>query len=646
MKKKTQQIQRKIAHSIQKAWSFLEQEQQAKGNFIGLSFTQDGTKEKVGKTAFTTSLILNCLRYVSESPHIDTEGFNTLTSKATNYICSEKEEKYCIWNYWQKGEPLRKTLPGDMDDTSLAFASLKLWKPEVVDGEMLARLTHALIAAEVKTGGPYNTWITNFKKDKRWQDCDIAVNANIAYMLSLLGVTLPKLTSYFEKVLKNGEFSSKYYLSPITILYFISRSYRGKQKELFIAEIEKCRKPNGAFENPLITALALSALYYFGKDISGEDGQRSVAYLLSKQKTDGSWNKEMYYFEHGNAEAKWYHGADTLTTSACLEALCLLDNKYYENQGTEQSQHRQNSAALEAVAKIFTEKANIVSTAFGNLASIWSEKMLSHKWIAECILLPSIVSGQNVNKKITKLIEGGLSGWIGYSLLDDIMDGDEPKELIPFANFCIREMNLVYKAELTTNAYSMAQDILNKTDKAYFDEQNRRIKGIEFAILLDQHNQHSNVSHVSHAKSLGLVLGAIGATSDLQTQNALIIFYRHFLEAKQDSDDAEDLIQDLSRGHVSKVGAMVLLELQKQHPKQKHYSATKDKDTLLAIFWSAVFPKLYTEMSDNLRLALACINSMDIVNRDYFSILVSKLQKSISDTENDRVKVEKFISVY
>ena len=61
-----------------------------------------------------------------------------------------------------------------------------------------AKVTEILLSTETTVGGPYRTWLVPPDSEPVWLDVDIAVNSNVAYFLTLLAVTLPKLSRFID----------------------------------------------------------------------------------------------------------------------------------------------------------------------------------------------------------------------------------------------------------------------------------------------------------------------------------------------------------------------------------------------------------------------------------------------------------------
>jgi hypothetical protein len=143
---------------------------------------------------------------------------------ATAFLLEQKSDNWSF-NYWKRGslESRNEPYPDDLDDTALALSALYILDKSFFTGDMLAQMIMLLTSAESQEGGPYFTWINPPTDAAVWKDIDNVVNANIAYLLSLQKVHLPKLNIFLKQVVQEGDFFSPYYVDGYPLVYFISR---------------------------------------------------------------------------------------------------------------------------------------------------------------------------------------------------------------------------------------------------------------------------------------------------------------------------------------------------------------------------------------------------------------------------------------
>ncbi len=245
--------------TIQTLLQAIQKNQAYDGSFISItSANSDSWEPKTERhTSFITSLLLNALAVLQEDFY---QEASTIARPGISFLLGQNSD---IWsfNYWSREAPeyLAMKYPDDLDDTFCALSALFLWKKEIVDGEVFAHIVKVLTFAEENEGGPYRTWLVPAETTE-WYDVDPVVNSNIRYFLSLSSIELTGLDAYLDTVVEEELFSSKYYSSPIIILYFIARSWtdRSEYTEKLIQEILK-RQKEGLWDNGLETAMAVSS---------------------------------------------------------------------------------------------------------------------------------------------------------------------------------------------------------------------------------------------------------------------------------------------------------------------------------------------------------------------------------------------------
>lgn len=238
-----------IEQAQDRALDFIARNQKPDGAFEGLS----------GSRNFITSLVLLSLG------GSDSAQARQIAEKGARFLISERSSEWS-WNYWPRGsaEAAAMPYPDDLDDTACALAAISRWIPDSVSGKALAWLTKHLARAEIQEGGPYGTWMLREGAAEEWRDCDVAVNSNVARLLRMHEIATPSIEAFIEECIAKGSYPSLYYRSPIVILYFISRSYRGQLQEKAASLILNSQNPEGSWSTGLETALATTSLLSFG----------------------------------------------------------------------------------------------------------------------------------------------------------------------------------------------------------------------------------------------------------------------------------------------------------------------------------------------------------------------------------------------
>jgi hypothetical protein len=542
------------------------------------------------------------------------------------------------FSYWDKGseEYSQKPYPPDMDDTALALASIITINPSSGDGDYIAKLARLLINTEVEEGGPYKTWIID---DSKWNDVDIGVNANIAYLLSLLSVELPNLTSLFEDTISNTRYESKYYHSPLIILFFISRTYRGNHKDEAISYIKALIQENGTWKTCTETALALCALSNFGTDIT----PYTKAFALLSESCKETLSDPLYRERIHNNETSWYVN-DSITQSLIAVAMhrldCSLRATPTSNKGTDLFQ--------ENVINHFIEQCADASPLFALIATEHVQRLLSEPISKDAILLPYIFSesleSDIPSDTIQKLSVAHLLGWIGYKIVDGVMDNEGAEKDLPFGLFCIRSFTQIYRDLFPDQTYSFYTDIMNDTEQSFAQEYNDRLihtaHGYQITDL-------SACKPASFQKSLGHALPVLalmllsGYSMDSLEFKSTKSFFTSFLHARQMHDDAHDYIEDLGYGRVSKVGLLILKQF-----NRTEYSFPEDEEEFRRIFWHECFPEVYEDIERSLQDAREAMKQIPLSNTEYFEKMLDSVSRAQQKAYDERAKILSFLKAY
>jgi len=150
--------------------ALIKKEQRKDGGFSDCS----------GKSSlFVTAMVLSFL-FRSQG----TEEVRTIKDKAARFLLSKKT---------QNG-----TLSENVAENFYALGSLAEYNKELIDGAWLAKILTFLVALESREGGPYYT--KTAPKKKADKIIDPVTNASIGRFLSALGVDLPGLAPFSERL--------------------------------------------------------------------------------------------------------------------------------------------------------------------------------------------------------------------------------------------------------------------------------------------------------------------------------------------------------------------------------------------------------------------------------------------------------------
>lgn len=636
-----------IDESIKRGIAFLGQTQQKDGSFLSYSSPdlEHFSKDHSYKTTFFSSLILSALS------QIETEKASAIKGEIANFLYKEASDEWSF-NYWSKSsqEYSGQPYPDDLDDTFCALSALYLYDPSVFTGDILASIMGLLFHAEVKEGGPYRTWLFQPEKGSKWDDVDVAVNANIGYFLHLQDVELPNVSGLIEEALENNAFSSPYYPNTYPIFYFASRWAKGDVLRQLATSIPRALFQRSDWMRPLFISLVLTSLLRVGYPPRGL--KKLVRYLLETQENEGSWPADGFCFDPSQQGKKYCAGASSLTTAFCVEALNMyksLSEKTIDHKSLLLVSHAHTLVRQALVASPHTElhhnTERLIDTFFGYRNS------------REVIELPFLMQSATKlhveQSTLYNLATVNVIGWIAYTAYDDFLDGEGQSWQLASAMFCSRRMAKLLQSVLPYNLEFQieAEIVLDRIDAANAWEVNHtRGQKKENILHIDTLPDYGDYSKLAD-RSLGHTIAALGVvySAGVARESPLLhtvrSFFKHYLIARQLNDDAHDWEEDLLKGSVNAVGVMVL-EAWKERGRalSSGIDLSKDMTKLRTIMWESVIEKATQEIHSHIRDARAALKRVENeVDATLLEKLLQPLEKAASDAVQEKKKVQDFL---
>jgi hypothetical protein len=593
---------------------------------------------------FTTLIILESLRHL---PSILEK--NKIVNRGLSGVKTQQTKKW-TWNYWLKSSPqFSKTpYPNDLDDTAGALTILQLYEPSVLNGEAWAYILKTFTEAEVALGGPYQTWIIDHDKNPIWDDIDLVVNTNIAYFFKLLDVELPNIREFVKERLIKGNLYSKYYFSPLSVLYFISRTYNDDEiKKLILIELNKnnSKRFNSSLE------IAFYILISLRIGINSKIVEKEV--LILEDLAKSGYESAPFYIENVSRDRTSYKGSAALTTAICTEAL----NEFYIHTQQEHQNIYNNDAQEDMVISRFIKYFHslpLVKTQIENAISRVRKKDPGKQVTLLPYFFAKSLNAEN-RKKISKeiLIKLGyanLAGWIAYTIYDDFLDNEGNPELLSMANICLRIVSSVYLNEFEDT--EIFKEIMNNIDEANAWERKNAYIGttknnIKWRILPNYKDYR-----VLANKSLGHVLGplcileACGHSPNSNLSQTVQKFFNHYIIARQLNDDAHDWMDDLKRGFINSASEPLLKEWELTHKKEIDFLSSENE--LSKIFWHHTILKILDKIDLHLKKANHFLDECEKhgVTKSYLATLLLPLEKASCEARSERQKMIEFLEVY
>ena len=558
-----------------------------------------------------------------------------------------QKSQHWSFNYWLKNsEESRKTpYPDDLDVTFCTLSALFLHRPSLINGEVLAKAVTLLTNLEIKEGGPYRTWLVSNDAPAVWQDVDLAVNANIAFFLSLQGINLPKLKAFIEQRIDQKDFSSPYYFSPFPVIYFISRFYRGKKKKKIADYLLRQKKDGKIGKNSLSRALYLSSLFNLGYKVKAED-----VYSLLSQQDKGGWPAEGFVIESKKEKKVYYSGSAALTTAFCLEAL----GKYlYQIQTAKKKQicPKEGKTLYREIVLQLKSRFSQLPKDLEKEAVGWLDFLVKKDKDQQRALMPYFFASalgpkaKEIEKEfLLKLGMANLYGWLAYTIYDNFLDNEGEPRSLPVANLALRELTQIYTGLLPqTDLPKTFQKIMDELEGA----NNWEVKYAHLVSLknnLPKWNQYEKLAQRSLGHALGplAILFYLGYRANSSEVKALITFFKHFLIAKQLNDDAHDWEKDLKRGQVTPVVALLL-----NRASLKTEEISQLTPELRKLFWEKEVDYVCQKIIHRCRLAKKALRKMKTVTKPQLlkSILIP-LEQAAQKTQREKRQMLSFIKNY
>lgn len=651
----------KLETAVSAGLQFIAHEQRPDGGFDGLASNDPLTfaKPRLHPTIFFAALIAECCAGLP--------GGRAITEQAAAYLLKHKSSNWS-WNYWQRddaGQRMRG-YPDDLDDTACAILAIQSANPNVIDGSVLGYLGQQLISAEIAVGGPYQTWLVPAQDLDHWYDNDVAVNANIAYMLQRLGIVLPGLEYYLCQALKSDKLQSSYYMSTIPTLYFISRSGLASQRHYLRIRLAAALHDPAAYRrSALATSLLLATACRLGY---GLDVLDSLAQSLLISQTNGHWPAAPLYVEPPIKGVFYYAGSAALTTAFACEALELYRQRVdaFAAASSRRSPPKKPLVSPSAHAHAAIEKlaAHIKQP---DLRSDYLKAAQTIKQIDRDGQISGLAGRLNRDTAarltpagLRHLQVASLNGWMAYTLYDDVLDAPghleqgstiNPVHRLGTANLALRQCLEHFRLAIPGGDpfQRFVQDVMNTVDGANTWEMiHARVamKGsIAYIPALPDYGNYGQLAEKSwgHVLASCGVLVASGRRLDSAELKQWQRFFYHFLIARQLNDDAHDWQDDITHGQLSSVVCMLLGE--DQFPLS--LDLEHDMSNLRQRFWHKTVNRVCTLIERHISNAETALSHCSFITQPAaYQQLLDELRGAVLSTRRRRSEALAFMESF
>lgn len=618
---------------LEAARRFIARSQQASGSWPGVASyeaTPFGGNHR-RPTVFFTALIAGSLSVVPET--------EMSRQKACQYLLRHASSSL-TWNYWERNSSMRLTepYPDDLDDTACALAACSQSSPHGLSGRQQAQLAQALITAEQQPGGPYATWLIDEAELTTWHDIDVAVNANIAFVLQLQQTRLTSLDHYLETAITQAEVNSSYYYGQEPVIYFLARSCPPNSR-ITLQQMVTSRLISYTSLSALRLALLIASANRLG--IADTSLQSARLRLLSLQQADGSWPAEAFYMEPPKGGRQRYAGSRALTTAFCLEALSFT----IPPQAPAKKSDFNNLVRMPCAKRSPLKQSH--DDHLRKLVHADHDGQIMRYSQQVGLALKTALTEQ----QIRLLNSGSTYGWLAYTILDNAIDDQQVLNL-PLAFGAQRHMMTCFlQLGLGDDFTILLHKTLQAIDEANMWEltKSRALPGKPIAIrsLPD----YADLSMLAD-RSLGhlLVPAAVGLIGTRQlgsfSQSALESFYRHYLIARQLNDDAHDWEQDLLHGQLTAVVCLLLRAFAVAQNISK-VDPIRDIDALRQYFWNNCLATVNGLISGHTQAARQTLRTkLSVEDNSCFDQWLDRLEEATRIALIERDKAVEFTATF
>ncbi|HEY5442488.1 MAG TPA: hypothetical protein VIJ68_03040 [Candidatus Saccharimonadales bacterium] len=640
--------------SLERGLAYLAAVQRSDGGFDSFSSPSAThfVKEVTYRTTFAPALILASL---SGLPVASSRG---LKRRLASFVTKQKSPLESF-NYWAKSSPerQRQPYPDDLDDTCCALIGLTLHDRTAIGPDTLASLVKLLLATETQPGGPYRTWLKTADGSAAWQDVDLAVNANVAYLLSLVSQPLPGLTAFMEAAIRDEQLSSPYYPSSYSIIYFLARAYDGPLKaDLHALARQLQHTPTS--QTPLDLALLLSSLARLGETDRAQL-QLIAGQLLAAQQADGSWPAAAFCLDPVRNGVSYYNGSESLTTAFALEALQLYNEYSFATSkvGTKPGQgsfSRRDLAFDDKILKSVRLDCHQLAPDLRRTTVQFLEKIVRSDSGAEIVSLPlrftrSLTTSPARPPLLAHLGAANLYGWAAYTLFDDFLDEEGKAEQLPVAITSLRYSLAAFEQALPDDPVfrRVVRQTFDTIDSANaWEISHCRFERSGEYLLVEALPDYGEVASLAD-RSLGhsltplAVLKAQGVDPDAKLFRGVRQVMIHYLAARQLNDDAHDWQTDLQKGHITYVVAQILAD---SGIKPGRHAADALLKRCQQQFWYHTLPEICRLIQRQTILSRRSLGALpDIRPQNTFTELLDGIDATVADTLTAQSDAEAFL---
>ena len=638
--------------AIKHGLGYLQAIQQVNGGFVSYSSPAGQPFEPAitRHTNFVPALILTALFGVTQPTAL------LIRDRLADFLLAQRSP-IGTFNYWAAAAPERHSLPypDDLDETFGALIGLYSHRPALINEAVLAQTVKLLTTVESTAGGPYRTWLVPPTAEATWLDTDIAVNANIAYFLTIIGSPLPTLNNWLDKAVATDSLESPYYPTPYPVLYYLSRVCHGATSRRLLA---KARQQQVSDLSALDQALCLTARHRLGESRAPT---KAIEQLLANQRPDGSWPAAVYCADPDHDGQAYHNGSAALTTALVIEALQLyLDSGDTPRASSSKRRDTQTAAIKSRILTIAKERSQDLAPEVRQSLLDLLAKLAASSSGSEIINLPRQFKASLSQPafEVSETFLDGLSlanlyGWSAYTVYDDYLDGGDEPSLLPAANVAMRQSLATFSAALPFHRpyQTIISQCFDTIDGANaWELRHCRFTINQDTIMLGELPDYADLrplaerslGHIMPVLAILLATGVDSGSSDFRHIRQALT---HYLVARQLNDDAHDWTPDLEKGHITFVVGRLLAANSEYSPGPQRLHAVIA--AARQQFWHVTLRDICQEMQHHIAAAREALRQTSVLRLDdSISRLLDDIGSSVTDTLTKHREAQRFLKHY
>jgi len=388
-------------------------------------------------------------------------------------------------------------------------------------------------------GGPYYSGNT----------IEIAANFQIARFVQLVAKPLPNIDILLDHSIATKQYESTELAHPY-ILFLLATMYNRPEIMQYIAthRLQTC----------LHRAIALAVLK--NKAVAQ---QRELVAICNEQQSTGWWKNEPL--------AENWPGSQIATTALIVGILAAQQQKRANKSFS--ALLRQHQAVAQKTKQLFDSRTEpLRSLALATVNKVCqADKGFEITLLAYFFGQALKSSAHLTNKQYTLLGAASVCGWVAYTIYDDFLDEEGTPVQLPIANIAMRSSLDCFRSALSedNNFQRYVAHIFTEMDEANaWEVHNCRFTVQTDTIIIIQLPKYGKCT-VLATRSFAHALGPMAVLAHHTQSTAKKIRYieaafRHYLIARQLSDDIYDWPDDIQAGSASYVVTMILRDMRLQ----------------------------------------------------------------------------------